>query len=342
MKRTITAVLALVLLAGTASAALAQDEGGHHGGRRDGGAADGRGQNGDQGPQFRDTERRDMMGGADNRGQRRSEFQAAQTPVAPPQAREAPTAQVAPQAPQGHGRGQYRGGDGQAQPQGQPQGQFRANRDVAGRQQDAARQHDYNRRGDPTGGQVVVMPPRPDSGAGGGQRYGGRQPDGRPEVNGGGTGSRDGRRWDGDRNGGNLYSGDRNGGNRNGGNLYSGDRRDWDHNGARNDHRDWNRNDDRGRPHWQQGRYPSVYRSQHRYRYAGYYRPPIGFYAFNWSFGDFLPQGWYGPDYLLYDWWNYDLPYPPPGYDWVRVGDDALLVDSYTGRVVQVVRLLFW
>jgi len=152
----------------------------------------------------------------------------------------------------------------------------------------------------------------------------------------GGTGPHDGRRWDGDHNG-----GDRSGGYRSGGNLYSGDRRDWDHNG-RNDHRDWNRNDDRGRPHWQQGRYPSVYRSQHRYRYSGYYRPPIGFYAFNWSFGDFLPQGWYGPDYLLYDWWNYDLPYPPPGYDWVRVGDDALLVDSYTGRVVQVVRLLFW
>lgn len=327
MRRTITAALALMLLAGTASGALAQDEG------------RGGGQNGGERGQFRDTERRDTMGGADNRGQRRSEFQAAQTPAAPPQAREAPTATVAPQAPHAHGRGQFRGGDygqpppqGLPQPQGQPQGQVRANRDLAGRQQDAARQQNYERRRDQGGGQVVVMPPRPENG----QRYGGRQPDGgRPDVN-SGPGTRDAHRWDDDR-----YGGDRNGGHRSGGDRYSGgDRRDGDRDGNRRN--DWNRNDDRGRPHWQQGRYPSVYRSQHRYRYGGYYRPPIGFYAFNWGFGDFLPQGWYGPDYVLYDWWNYDLPYPPPGYDWVRVGDDALLVDSYTGRVVQVVRLLFW
>lgn len=334
MKSTITAALALVLLAGTASAALAQEDG----------------QNGGDRPQFRDTERRDMMGGADNRGQRRSEFQTPQTPAAPPQAREAPTAPVAAEAPQAHGRGQFRGGDygqgqPQVQPQGQPQpqgqGQFRANRDVAGRQQDAARQRDYERRRDQTGGQVVVMPPRPENGAGAGQRYGGRQPDGgRPDVN-SGTDTRDPHRWDDDRHG----------RDRNGGDRYGGDRRDWDrHDGdrydgdryGRNDHRDWDRRDDRGRPHWQQGRYPPVYRSQHRYRYSGYYRPPIGFYAYNWGFGDFLPRGWYGPDYLLYDWWSYGLPYPPPGYDWVRVGDDALLIDSYTGRVVQVVRFLFW
>jgi Ni/Co efflux regulator RcnB len=138
-------------------------------------------------------------------------------------------------------------------------------------------------------------------------------------------GNRDGRRWDGDRNGAVRPDGDRN--------RYDG------RNGG--DRRDWDRHDDRGRPHWQQGRYPQVYRSQQRYRY-GYYRPPIGFYSHNWAFGEFLPRGWYGPDYLLDNWWDYDLPYPPPGYDWVRVGDDALLIDSYTGRVVQVVRYLFW
>ncbi|MGH6967017.1 MAG: hypothetical protein ACREE0_21250, partial [Phenylobacterium sp.] len=78
MKTTITAALALVLLAGTAGAALAQD---HRGGRGAGAAADG-----GNGPQFQDTERRDMMGGADNRGQRRSEFQADQPRGGPPQA----------------------------------------------------------------------------------------------------------------------------------------------------------------------------------------------------------------------------------------------------------------
>ena len=41
------------------------------------------------------------------------------------------------------------------------------------------------------------------------------------------------------------------------------------------------------------------------------------------------------------DWWSYGLPEPPYGYDWVRVGPDALLVD-YSGRIVQVVRAVFW
>ena len=61
-----------------------------------------------------------------------------------------------------------------------------------------------------------------------------------------------------------------------------------------------------------------------------------------WGFGDFLPRGWYGQQYYLSDPWTYDLPLPPPGYVWVRVGYDALLVDDYNGRVVQVVRNVFW
>jgi len=343
MKTTITAALALVLLAGSATAALAQDQGGHRGDRGDGAGADGGGrqggghngggqnvggQNRSERPQFQDTERRDMMGGADNRGQRRSEFQvdqhrgaaqaqvAPQAPVAPPartpRQREQfrgnepaqPGTRVAPQAPGApparmpRSREQFRGNE-PVQPgvQSSP----RANRDVAGRQQDAARQGGVDRRGD------------------------------------GNSGSRDGRRWDGDRNGG-SNNGDRNNG------FNNGDRRDWDRRGGdRNDgnRNGWNRHDDRGRPHWQQGRYPPVYRSHQRYRY-GYYRPPIGFYAHSWAFGEFLPHGWYGSDYLLNDWWSYGLPYPPLGYDWVRVGNDALLIDSYSGQVVQVVQDIFW
>lgn len=92
--------------------------------------------------------------------------------------------------------------------------------------------------------------------------------------------------------------------------------------------------------YWQRGRYPSVYFSSSRYRYP--WRPPSGYYAYNWGFGDFLPRQWYGPGSGLMDPWRYDLPLPPPGYDWVRVGYDAVLVDQFTGRVVQVVRNIFW
>lgn len=55
-----------------------------------------------------------------------------------------------------------------------------------------------------------------------------------------------------------------------------------------------------------------------------------------------MPRSWWAPDYQLNDWWAYGLPIPPIGYEWVRVGDDALLIDIYTGRVVQVAYDIFY
>jgi len=60
-----------------------------------------------------------------------------------------------------------------------------------------------------------------------------------------------------------------------------------------------------------------------------------------WSFGDYLPGGWYTNNYYL-DWWAYGLPQPPIGCEWVRVGDDALLVDIWSGEVLSVYYNLFW
>jgi hypothetical protein len=237
------------------------------------------------------------------------------------------------QAPEARPRPQFRGdgGQGLANGRGRDAGPAPQVDDNRGRGGD--RRFDGGRRGD--GGQGFANgrgrdagpPPQVDNNR---DRSGDRR----------GDGARGGdRRWDGNR-GDNRGDGFRDG-RRDG--ERRGDGRNWDP-GDRNrggDRRDWDRRDDRGRPHWQQGRYPQVYRSQQRYRY-GYYRPPIGFYSHSWGFGEYLPRGWYGSDYLLDSWWDYDLPYPPPGYDWVRVGSDALLIDSFTGRVVQVVRYIFW
>ena len=115
-----------------------------------------------------------------------------------------------------------------------------------------------------------------------------------------------------------------------------GARRDGDHRPG--DRRDGDR---QGRPEWRPDAYPHAYPSQHRFHVRDYRRPPH-FFVRAWGFGDVLPPTWYGPEYMLADWWDYDLPAPPYGYAWVRVGDDALLVDGYSGRVVQVVRALFW
>jgi Ni/Co efflux regulator RcnB len=138
-------------------------------------------------------------------------------------------------------------------------------------------------------------------------------------------------RWDGDRR--DHWDGDR-----------GGDHRDWNRPG---DHRgpDWNRYDrggppPRNAPRWAPRRYPPVYSSPSRY-HGGYWRPPEGFYVRAWRYGEILPRGWYGPDYALFDWWSFGLPEPPPGYEWVRVGADALLIDDY-GRIFQVVRAVFW
>ncbi|MDB5442447.1 MAG: hypothetical protein JWP73_823, partial [Phenylobacterium sp.] len=107
------------------------------------------------------------------------------------------------------------------------------------------------------------------------------------------------------------------------------------------EHRPDRPRDDHGRPEWRPDAFPHAYHSHARFHVRAY-RPPPRFLGHRWGYGEILPPVWFGPDYLIADWWDYDLPAPPPGYDWVRVGDDAVLVDEYTGRIVQVVRGLFW
>jgi Ni/Co efflux regulator RcnB len=109
--------------------------------------------------------------------------------------------------------------------------------------------------------------------------------------------------------------------------------------GRPNDPR-YNNQRDRNRPQYDARRYRPSYRSPQRYR-APAWRPPIGYYAYNWRFGDYLPGSWFGSSYYL-NWVAYGLPMPPIGCEWVRVGDDALLVDRFNGRVLSVYYDLFW
>ena len=123
-------------------------------------------------------------------------------------------------------------------------------------------------------------------------------------------------------------------------------RQDWDnHRGddhAWNDNRDWQwrGNDDR-RDRFEDRHQTWRYHSPQRYR-GWDYRPPFGFYTHSWAFGEFLPHDWWSQDYTIDDWWRYGLPQPPRGYQWVRVGADALMIDRYDGRVVRVVYDVFW
>jgi Ni/Co efflux regulator RcnB len=164
------------------------------------------------------------------------------------------------------------------------------------------------------------------------------------------------RQWDGRRGGrtdGRDFNRDGRSGDRNG---WTRDPNGWNRDGGRGgwdrDHhgpavrpgwatRDGRHDRDRNRPHYDVHRYPHFFNFGHRYRIAPYVSP-FGFFDYSWGYGDYLPWGWYGPNYWIDDWWDYGLPAPPAGCEWVRVGSDALLIDTFDGRVLSVARALFW
>lgn len=81
--------------------------------------------------------------------------------------------------------------------------------------------------------------------------------------------------------------------------------------------------------------------SPHRYHWNVYHRPS-GWYAHRWTYGERLPRAWFVRDYWIGDFIMFGLMMPPDGYVWVRVGDDALLVDTDTGEVVRVEYNVFY
>jgi Ni/Co efflux regulator RcnB len=72
------------------------------------------------------------------------------------------------------------------------------------------------------------------------------------------------------------------------------------------------------------------------------YRRPAGWYSRRWAFGEFLPAAFWVRDYWLIDFADYDLPPPPYGAVWVRVGRDALLVDEDSGEIITVAYSVFY
>ena len=85
------------------------------------------------------------------------------------------------------------------------------------------------------------------------------------------------------------------------------------------------------------------YRNRHRSHFRlGYYYDPFGWSYRRWSIGSFLWPRYYGSSYWLNDPWHYRLPPAYGPYRWVRYWDDALLVNIYTGQVVDVINNFFW
>ena len=80
---------------------------------------------------------------------------------------------------------------------------------------------------------------------------------------------------------------------------------------------------------------------QHNFQAArsfhiGPYRRPPGWRDHRWSYGEILPRAFWGPQYLLADYWLFALEVPPAGFEWVRYGADAVLVNTDSGEILQV------
>jgi hypothetical protein len=101
------------------------------------------------------------------------------------------------------------------------------------------------------------------------------------------------------------------------------------------------------------GKWNGNWRNDHRYNWQdrrrhhrslfrlGVYFDPFGWGYQRYSIGWRLWPNYYSSNY----WFNptqYGLPYAPPGYQWVRYYDDALLVDTWSGQVVDVIYSFFW
>jgi Ni/Co efflux regulator RcnB len=116
--------------------------------------------------------------------------------------------------------------------------------------------------------------------------------------------------------------------------VRTGDRTSsWDRSGTRWSH-DW-----RSDRSYDWRRYRDRNRSTYR---LGYYRDPYGSRYRRFSIGFSLFPSYYQSSYWLDDPFMYRLPPAYGPYRWVRYYGDALLVNIYTGQVVDVVYDFFW
>lgn len=85
------------------------------------------------------------------------------------------------------------------------------------------------------------------------------------------------------------------------------------------------------------------WRKKHRSWFRlGLYYDPFGWGYYPYQIGWRLWPSYYSSRYWINDPWQYRLPYAPPGYVWIRYWNDALLVDTWSGQVVDVIPNFFW
>lgn len=85
------------------------------------------------------------------------------------------------------------------------------------------------------------------------------------------------------------------------------------------------------------------HRRHHRSLFhLSFYYDPFGWNYRPYQVGWRLWPSYYSSNYWLNDPWQYRLPYAPPGTRWIRYYNDAILVDTWNGEVVDVIYNFFW
>lgn len=105
------------------------------------------------------------------------------------------------------------------------------------------------------------------------------------------------------------------------------DSRRWNHEWRNNNRYDWQSYRTQNRNTYRIGRYSAPYRN-YNYRRVGV--------------GLTLGSLFYSNRYWVNDPWQYRLPEVYGPYRWVRYYDDVILVNTYTGEVVDVIYDFFW
>ena len=115
---------------------------------------------------------------------------------------------------------------------------------------------------------------------------------------------------------------------------------------VRVDHRRY----DRDRQH----RWSNYWRNDRRYDWRrhrdrnrltfsiGFYSDPFGYGYRRFGLGSYLYPSYYQSNYWISDPWQYRLPPAYGPYRWVRYHNDAVLIDVYSGEVVDVIYGFFW
>lgn len=97
--------------------------------------------------------------------------------------------------------------------------------------------------------------------------------------------------------------------------------------------------------HWRHDKRYDWYKHRNKYWWLyqlGWYYDPFGWGYQPYSIGWRMWPSYYSSNYWLNDPWEYRLPYAPPGTRWIRYYNDAILVDTWSGQVVDVIYDFFW